>query len=326
MTTTANAGMPVTAEAGLPINYSNELEGNLSAFISNLENEASQEEADEVLKADETEVTDSAVASEETATEVTETPEVKSGLDRLATREAEIRKLEQDYGLKLKDFDAKVAEAVKSKLPDFSNKNPEDILSHFGMDPELAMKEMMFRKVKDDSPLKAKLAADLKDYHTKKEITQLKADLERRDAERAQAEYFQSIHSGARKYVDTVDEKETPNFAKVAKTKPDLAHGRIMRVIITDAQERLARGESGDPLSYAEAAKVVEADLKDLAEIFMAGTAPTKASTVAAKTLKVTKPTVKPVAEPTIEDLINAGIESGKKTYYLEEQRAGRVK
>ena len=273
----------------------------------------------EIRDAPEPETEETEETTEETAgaEETPEVPAVATGLDRLAAREEEVRKKEVD-------FDARVTAAVRAKLPDFRGKSPEDVLKLAGWDPDLALKQMMFEKASPDNPVRAKLKDELRDYHTKKEIDSMRAELENRDREATQRQYFQTVTDGARKHVESVDEKVAPVFAAVAKTKPDYAHQRIMQVIVQDAQTRFARGEDGEPMSYADAVKAVEVELGVVAEALKAkNVSVTKPSTPGnTPVLTTKKPIVKPKKELSHEETIQAAIDGAMRVFEREETKS----
>lgn len=323
MTLSPEALKEVAAIEGSEFNPDNEI----SKYLSEYEDNSFEEEAKQYLENTEsdakpdTEDEKSDVKAEkpdvDTDAEAEETPE-QAGMKRLQAREEEVRNLE-------KDFENRVASAVKAKIPDFSGKGPADVLKHFGIDPEIAMKQLMYERASDDNPVKAKLKEELRDYQTSLELKAVRAELERRDAEQAQRKYYQDISDGARKYVtDGADEKVAPFFTEVAKAKPDYAHGRVMQVIVQDAQERYARGENGEPLTYSEAAKRVNDDLKVLAEIFRAEKKAVKPNTNATSTTpaKLDKPVIKPVATSTEEDILENGINHALGVYFKAESKA----
>jgi len=317
------------ALAAPPPNYV-DVAGEVDAYIAKLNEDEAKENASKYFNEDGTEKVDEVVEEETAETteapevpdeETKEAPETDEGMKRLMAREEAVRTKEVE-------FDKKLAEAVRAKLPDFRGKSHEDVLKHFGFDPELALKEMMYQRASEGNPVKAKLKEELRDYHTKKEVESLRADLERRDMESARVQYFQTVDRGAREYVLKVDEKVTPVFAQVAKAKSDYAHARVMQEIVKDAQERLAKGEEGEPLSYADAATRVEKDFAVIADI-LKGT--TKAATqVSAATTSPAKKLNKPIARPQKEltqDQINEmAIQKAIKVYEMEEAKANRTR
>jgi hypothetical protein len=327
MTTPANANTPgmntVAAALAAPSTmYSPEIENNLNDYIAKISQEEDEANAKAVLEKPDAveegeEETVEEVKEGEQKPEEVEHDTQDEGLKRLMAREEAVRKMEAD-------FEAKVAAAVKAKTPNFKGKDPEDVLKEVGFDPELVLKEMMYKRASDNNPVKAKLKEELRDWHTKKELDSMRLELEKRDAIAEQARYFQTVSSEARKHVESVDEKVAPVFSKLAKAKTDYAHQRVMQEIVKDAQERLARGEDGEPLSYSDAVSRVEKDLAVLAEVLAskADTTQGKKSAVVNPAMKTTKPLVKPVKEPTSDELIQMGIDKALKTFYVEEEKA----
>lgn len=306
----------VAANEGMPADVRSEID----AYISKIEDAEETQKLDE-MKMEETEevVPDTKVETEAETPEVIEVADdkTKEALDRLFAREEEVRKKELD-------FDARVSAAIKAKLPDFRGKGPEEVLKLAGLDPDLALKQLMYEKASDTNPVKAKLKEELRDYHTKRELEKMRAELESRDIEAQRKQYFQTVSDGARKHVESVDEKVAPVFSAVAKTKPDYAHQRIMQVIVQDAQTRLARGEDGDPMTYAEAVKAVESELSILAEALKSknGAANTLSKAAGTPVVTVKKPIVKQARPPTQEEEVQAAIQKALGTYEREERKA----
>lgn len=248
------------------------------------------------------------------------------GLARLLAREQEVANKERD-------FDKRVEAAVLAKTPSLKGKSHEDVLKMAGFDPELVLKQMMYERASDTNPVKAKLKDELRDLHHRKEIESVRAELEKRDAQRAQQEYFQSINDGARQYVTTkVDEKVLPTFALVAKTKPDKMHARVMQVITQDAASRLAKGEDGEPMAYADAAKAVEAELAELAEVIKAGMSGSNTQKKVAATIKASKqpvlnqPIIKKSPSQEVDDEIQTAIQASIGIFHAEEAKAKGVR
>jgi hypothetical protein len=310
----------------LPVGYSDELENHLNEYLTKLDTEADAEEAAKYLSTEESEGAETEVVSNdsetsggnsETGKAVSEQKE-DPGLARLMAREKEVADKERA-------FEEKVAAAVKSKLPDFRGKGPEEVLKLAGLDPDLALKQMMFEKASDSNPVKAKLREELRDYHTKKELDSMRAELESRDAQARQQQYFQTVNDGARSYVEKVDEKVAPVFSQLAKAELNYAHQRVMQEIIRDAQSRAARGEDGEPMSYEAAVKAVESDLSILAKVLASkqtDVTPGKKSAVVSPAMKTSKPLVKQYKEPTSDDLIAKAIEDSVKMFHQEEAKA----
>jgi hypothetical protein len=246
-------------------------------------------------------------------------PAEEAGLKRLMAREEEVRAKEAD-------FDRRVAEAVARKVPDLRGKSAEEVLTSLGVDVELAFKEMLYNRASDGNPVKAKLKEELRDYQTKKELDTMRRELETRDMAEAQRKYFDTVSTGAREYVQKLDEKVAPTLATVVKGgKSDWAHSKILGEIVRDAQDRLARGEGGDVLSYAEAAARVESDIKALAEVFTArkdADQGRKAANLNSPSIAKPKTTAVPVK--THDDLVEDAIQSAMKTWARSE--AGRRK
>lgn len=290
----------------------------ISDYIAKVEAEENEAALAEMKVDEETEGDAETVekTSEEKPLEKSNENKEDPGLQRLMAREEEVRKKEVD-------FDKRVADAVKAKLPDVRGKSPAEVLKSLGIDPDLALKQMMYEKASPDNPVRAKLGEELRDWNVKRELETMKAQLEARDMEAQRSQYFQTVADGARKHVESVDEKVAPVFAEVAKAKPDYVHKKIMQVIISDAKDRLARGEDGDPLSYADAVKAVEEDFKVIAEaLSKKETGKTQSKSVASPALTMKKPIVKPKANLSHDDMIQAAISQAMGVYEKEENKA----
>lgn len=288
----------------------------LNAFIAKYEDDAAAEEAAPYLAENTEEPEKVDEVKPNAPDERLKTDATAEGLARLAARELEVSRREQE-------FDKKLAEAIKQKTPDFRGKSPAEILKLAGIDPMIAMKQMMYDSASDTNPVKAKLAEELRDYHTKSELDKMRRELETRDVEAQRAQYFQTVQTGAREYVTKgFDEKVTPIFAEVAKTEPDYMHKRVMQEIVKDASDRLAKGEDGEPLSYSDAAKRVEKDLEVLAKVLRTKVEekPVKNSAMSNRPAKLATTITKPVVESE-EDLLQKAIEQATGVYHRTENQ-----
>lgn len=301
-TETANAVHTGTSTPPATPSVSAEINASLDTFISGLaadQETARESAATEYLKKYEAEdqgkpVEEANVPEGQVEPEVLTSEAEDAGMARLASREAKLRESEQS-------FEQKVAAAVQAKLPDFRGKSTDDILKHFGVDPDLAFKQMMYDRASDTNPVKARLREELRDHATKKELDQLKKQIEDRDRQAAEstaaAQYFDNYSAGLRKHVtEKVDEKVAPNVALAFKAKPDYVHSRLLKEVTRDAQEKLARGApDGKELTFEEAVKALEEDWSVLAEAIASKTTATKPVNSSAKSPVASRPVVKPV-------------------------------
>lgn len=317
------------------MNVDYEPDAAVEAFIADLTGSKEDEDDEAAITAaeglDSEEDTDSDEESEDaTEEEVVSVPvddkgeagaKEKAALDRIAAREESVRNAESD-------FDKRLTAALNQKVTEFRGKDHKDLIKNAGLEEEIVFKLMLLERVSDTKPeLKAKLEAELKDYHSDKKIKDLEDKINQKetDSKRAEedAKYIATYTSTAREYVDKLDEKVAPILSQFVKAgKADKAHAKVMAVVARDAQLAYARGESRDVLTPAEATKLVEAELAELAEVLshkVDKTVP-KAKTgsitnlVAAPKLQTPKPVVARTDSDDYDDLLERGIKVGLST------------
>jgi hypothetical protein len=171
-----------------------------------------------------------------------------------------------------------------------------------------------------------KLPEDLKKfsegYATQRRIAQLEAQLAQREQVQKHQEYFNSIASGAREYVSKSVGESTPTLAVVAKANPDRAHREIMEEISRDAQSRAASDPNGEPMTYQEAAKRVEARLAEWKSLLVQNgdTATTQAKKPVDKLPPQPKPPGKPIQPwQKKDDLAEAGLQDAIREFHRME-------
>jgi hypothetical protein len=197
------------------------------------------------------------------------------------------------------------------------------------------MKTLLVSKLPDTNPAKAKLKGELKDLENKREVRSLRAEIAAKERkEQSDRQYREAVESGE-KYVDSLTKEDSeqvktlPTVSRLAKANSKFAHALITREILEDARERhYVRGETGNPLTYEEAAKRVETDLAELSKYLVSENA-----AVAQKT-ETKQPTnnnskivpstpVKVRKEKTIKDQEEEAINNAVAEFYRLEKRTG---
>ena len=221
------------------------------------------------------------------------------GMERLAAKEKEVREkseaFEKERGQYVKHTDLTL--------------NPTAVLKKVGIDTDVLMKTMLYEKLPDSNPVKAKLKVELQEILTNKKIKELDDKYENDKRQKQIAE------ANAKNYSETVDkiagfaDKLKANEDSTKKTFPilselgtegkDLVKELILEEMINDATHRYAKGEDGDPISHEEAATRIEKRLARVVALIRKQTAETNStgSTVVAsgtpgkkKTTGVVKP------------------------------------
>lgn len=224
--------------------------------------------------------------TEEDTEDVVKTPEIpKTGdtttneedksLARIAAKEKEVRELREVF-----ESDRKKYEAEKAKLlnPEDLRLNPTAALKKQGLDPELLMKQILFEKLPDDSPLKPKLKAELSEYHRDKQIADLRKEIADKEtatknaaeSARQYQDAIQKLDEYVAKFKDENKELNVklPHLVKIGKQDAATIKDLVLEEMISDAARRYARGEAGDPLSHEEAAGRVNLKLDKLSKFF----------------------------------------------------------
>ncbi len=269
-------------------------------------------------------------------------PAVARGLDRLIAREVALQTKEAAFQAREAAQTNEMAalkaqiELLQKKMPapDLEDKmflNPSEAVKALGQDPETVVKLMLHEQLEArGAEIPQGLKDFVKDYRkdvaANRRIATLEAQLAQRARDEAALNEFNAVQLGAREYVKTVDSKVMPSLAKIATSNPDRAHREIMEEISRDAKQRVAADPNGQPLTYAEAAKRVEARLADLM-VLMGATGPASDATKQADAKKVTvppqqKPPVKPLKpwEKKGDDLYAQGIREAEREFYRQEQ------
>lgn len=251
--------------------------------------------------------------------EATKAPEgedaaVTRGLERLVAREVELRTRED----RLKGSESEV-EALRARVreleplalsPDLLAQiklSPTSALRALGLDPDEVVRTALMEKIGDKATPEMKEM--LERTQTKRELAQLRAQIQEAERARAAQAYFDRVAAGAQDHVRNLEglSKHAPTVAHVAKSDPGRVFQEIMEEIQKDAQTRSRTEPNGDVIGYEEAAKRVESRwgaLKSMLGASVTPEIPSNASMSATKTVEaaVQKPnppnTVKPPERP----------------------------
>lgn len=262
---------------------------------------------------------------EETPAEPEEKPAVvktpaDEALERVAAKEADARKLLADVEAKSKEFEANRKNFVSLKEFD---ENPHEALTKSGLDPDFIMKKILFHKLPDDNPVKAKLKTELADYLRDKQISDLKKEIEAKEKARVDAEEGQRYYNETQARINTLtsklkaeDDKAFPTLSLVGKKEGADAVVRdlVIAEMVKDAREKYFAGDASKPIEPEEAASRVEKLLAKLAPYFAKNEA-AKKNVVQQKKLVPKEPIAKGSEKKStaqeIDDLIS-GVMSGK--------------
>mgnify|MGYP001558324855 CR=1 FL=1 len=186
------------------------------------------------------------------------------GLERLATKEKEVREAREGF------------EKEKSQYIKFAdlNLNPSAVLKKVGIDPDVLMKTILYEKLPDGNPVKVKLENELSKTLTDKKINALREEMAARDRAAKQAEdnnrNYQATVTTIGTYVEkfkTEANKVLPTVSLLGKEDSGVLKELIIDELINDAALRFAKGEDGDPITHEEAANRIEKRLAKLAPL-----------------------------------------------------------
>lgn len=209
--------------------------------------------------------------------------------------------------------------AELSKRVDLSQLDPDTYFEKTGADKELFFKKELYARAKEGSPLKEQLKKDLEGYEQKSEIQKLRAEMKAKEEAEASRQYVEQYTNSAREFIGKLDEKVAPTMSKLAKAgESDWVLQELLSEVRKDAQERFARGDSGEPLTAEEALKRVESKYVKIAKVF-ATKEPEK---------KVVKPksdvVVKPAALPPEEggqEWLDKMLKEAEREWFIEQKR-----
>lgn len=209
-------------------------------------------------------------------------PEVRAedtrALTRLAEREAAVAELE------------KKNRALASQF----RRNPVEALKAVGLDEaevgQVIRAAMATQLPADKVPpqykeIQARLAQEDRFRAQESELQKLRSELDLKDQTARQQAAVAQYTTEARTYLGGA-ETEAPHLSRMFKAAPDKALRRVLDVVAADAtakMERANRGENVLPMTPAEAAKAVEAELAEYAQILGVGNASIDPAKTAAK-------------------------------------------
>ncbi len=255
---------------------------------------------------------------EEVTTETVETAPDEVAPVETKTEEKAPVDVEALVAQRTKDIEDKYKTEL-SKRVDLSQLDPDAYFEKTGADKELFFKKELYARAKEGSPLKEQLKKDLEGYEQKSEIQKLRAEMKAKEEAEASRQYVENYTKSAREYVGKLDEKVAPTMAKLAKAgESDWVLQELLSEVRKDAQERFARGDSGDPLTAEEALKRAELKYAKIAKVF-ATKEPEK---------KVVKPksdvVVKPAAPPPEEygqEWLDKMLKEAEREWFIEQKR-----
>lgn len=237
-----------------------------------------------------------------------EDPRSARGFSRLVQREVAAKSREDAAVAAEKRAEARIAELKKyenlkptADLAEMGGHDPLGVITTLGLDPDSFIKLSLAQQLGDAAPDKLKEFA--RGASERREIAKIRAELAAERQARAAAEYFNTISAGARAHVtknlgDPKAVKAYPSLSKAAKVDPQYVHDEIMEEIVKEARIKATTDPNGEPISYDEAAKRVEARLARIAKLIngpsMAGAAPR----IVQKPNGTSPPTTKPAAKP----------------------------
>ncbi len=227
------------------------------------------------------------------------------------------------------DVDALVAQKTKeiedrykaelTKRVDLSQLDPDAYFEKTGADKELFFKRELFARAKDGSPLKEQLKKDLEGYEQKSEIQKLRNEMRAKEEAEASRQYVENYTKSARDFVGKLDEKVAPTMAKLAKAgESEWVLQELLSEVRKDAQERFAKGDSGEPLTAEDALKRAELRYAKIAKVF-ATKEPEKK--VTAKKDVVVKPPATPPQEYG-DEWLNKMLKEAEREWFLEQKKA----
>lgn len=241
------------------------LEANISKFLGDKNAEIEAEPETETETAEEQPKVD---------TEVPEKKPEDLALERVAAKEAEVRSAREQFDRERKAFEESRKDFVN--LKDF-DENPFEALTKAGKDPDFIMKKILFHKLPDDNPVKAKLKTELADYLRDKQISDLKKEISAKEEAQKQAAESQRFYQETESRINTFsesfksgDNKTLPHLSQFGKKDGGTALIKelVLAEMVKDAQDRYIKGDNGDPIDHEEAAKRVERLIAKFAPFF----------------------------------------------------------
>lgn len=160
-------------------------------------------------------------------------------------------------------------------------RDPAEALAKIGFDPAMAQQILRIGIAKglgDKAPDQYKklletTTQDVRFDETSQEIENLKNEIKRRDMEAANNAYVTQYKDEVSTFLAGA-EKDAPLIHRMFGTNKDKAMTRVMAKVMEDAKRKIDAGDrNAQPMSAAEAALMVEADLEDLRDVFGASNA-----------------------------------------------------
>lgn len=336
------ANVPVTTEdINVDSDETPEFDDGFDNFLKQFEADQFDIKAEAALKG---ETVDDGEGDNKVETEVVTPPadtakpdEAARGLERVAAKEKELRAEIEKFESQKKAFEAERTNFKgidAATLTEQMMLYPEKVIASLGLDTDVVMKTLLISKLPDTNPAKAKLKGELKDLENKREVRSLRAEIEAaKRQELANKQYNDALGVGE-KYVESLKEevgehvKTLPTVSKLAKANSKFAHTLVTREILEDARERhYVRGETGNPLTYEEAALRVEKDLAELSkylvgENVVAQKTETKQPVNNNSKIVPSSP-VKVRKEKTLKDQEEEAINNAVAEFYRLEKRTG---
>ena len=285
-----------------------ELDTAMDAFIAEAKTEFAHDDAAEVAT-EAVAQTEAPVVPVEATTEQPNTADpADRGMERLVSRELELRERESRLTSTEKEMEAlraRVQEleprALTEDLLNQIRSSPNQGLRALGLDPDEVVRQALVEKLGDKAN-DPELKEMMEKTRMRREFEALKAQVQMAERQRAAQEYYSKIASGASEYVRKEDGlKHAPTVAAVAKSNPDHVFQEIMEEITRDANVRAAREPNGDVISYQEAATRVEKRWSAMKNLLnpVSASMPAPKTPVEAKTPAVSPPsTIKPPEKP----------------------------
>lgn len=208
--------------------------------------------------------------------EIEPDPKQARGIQRLVQRELAAKERESAAEAKIREADAKIAELRKyealkpaAELAELIDLDPLGAFKAMGKDPETVIKLALAQQLGDSAPESLKEFA--RGASDRREVAKIRAELAQERQARAAQEYFNTISAGAREYVTKLGDvkvaKTLPSLSKAAKVDQQAVHEEIMEEILKEARVKAATDPNGEPLTYEEAAKRVEARFARVAKL-----------------------------------------------------------
>lgn len=248
-----------------------DLTADLAALIQGAPDELGAPDIDAIAAKVEAEEKGEAEAKQETQPEVKEPAEPKveekpddRALARLVAREEALAAREKEAAeakRQLESLSSKLRRDPMGALKEILGEEQAAFVARAAM-AQVLPADKVPAQYKD---LQAKLVLEDRFRAQEEEIKTLRAEIENRRQAEEHARYVAEYESGVSAFLTSED---APSLVKkLAVTNPEKARARVMRIVREDAAKKAALGE-GTPLSPAEAAKILEAELSELASVF----------------------------------------------------------